>query len=126
MRRVNKVVVPVVHWCGSCIDWLNGHENQVSIMKYKLGAQCIPTHLRKLNLTTSLIIIGPEIIGINILCKTEETTSSIYVAMDYIKIDVQIYDVVQNRLNFSTLNRTLITQNTKFSTSLDDAVEYGV
>ena len=30
------------------------------------------------------------IIGINILCKTEETTSSIYVAMDYIKIDVQI------------------------------------
>ncbi len=99
MRRFNKVVVPVVHWCGSCIDWLNGHENQVSIMEYKIGAQCIPTHLRKLNLTTLLIIV-PEIIEINILCKTEETTISIYVAMDYIKIDVQIYDVVQNRLNF--------------------------
>ena len=100
MRRVNRVVVPVVHWCGSCIDWLNGHENQASIMEYKLGAQCILTHLRKLDLTTSLIVIGPRTIEINILCKTEETTSSIYVAMDYIKIDVQIYDVVQNRLNF--------------------------
>ena len=100
MRRVNKVMVPAVHWRGSCIDRLNGHENQVSIMKYKLGTQCIPTHLRKLDLTTSLIVIGPEIIEINILCKTEQTTSSIYVAMDYIKIDVQIYDVVQSRLNF--------------------------
>ena len=37
---------------------------------------------------------------INILCKTDESTGSIYVAMDYIKIDVQIYDVVQSRLNF--------------------------
>ena len=69
-------------------------------MEYKLRAQCSLTDLRKLDLTTSLIVIGPRTIEINILCKTEETTSSIYVAMDYIKIDVQIYDVVQNRLNF--------------------------
>ena len=69
-------------------------------MEYKLRAQCILTHLRKLDLTTSLIVIGPRTIEINILCKTEETTGSIYLATSYIKIDVPMYDVVEDRLNF--------------------------